>query len=307
MKRTYLALNWIFGTLFFLMGLLSLTESFLAGLSLIIASLFLLPPVKKFAYLKTNKEMHINVKIASVSIFFIAFLAFAGLDAGQDEKKLAAQQVREREERVQKDIDYFNANREQIILSSRGSLLNKEYKLAVSQSAKYLASGDNELNEIHSSAKKHLDEARKIEKTKKLLAQLKTTPSREYSKNRRLYQSLVKLHPDNELYKNKADFYSNKVEEEKQRQIRDVARKKRIKNQFSQWDGSHYNLERLIKKAMNDPDSYKHDETSYWDKGSYIIVQTSYRGKNAFGGIVRNFVKAKVNLDGEIIKILDES
>ena len=86
-----------------------------------------------------------------------------------------------------------------------------------------------------------------------------------------------------------------------------IARNKRIEQQFSAWDGSHNNLERVIKKAMNDPDSYEHDETVYWDMGDHLVVKTTYRGKNAFGGVVRNFVKAKVSLDGDILQILDQT
>lgn len=58
---------------------------------------------------------------------------------------------------------------------------------------------------------------------------------------------------------------------------------------------------------MNDPDSYEHDETVYWDRGDHLVVRTTYRGKNAFGGVVRNFVKAKVSLDGDILQILDQT
>ncbi len=56
---------------------------------------------------------------------------------------------------------------------------------------------------------------------------------------------------------------------------------------------------------MNDPDSYDHVETVYWDMGDYLVVRTTYRGKNAFGGVVVNWVKAKVNLDGNIIEITE--
>lgn len=56
---------------------------------------------------------------------------------------------------------------------------------------------------------------------------------------------------------------------------------------------------------MNDPDSYKHVDTTYSDQGDHLVVLTSFRGKNAFGGVVKNYVKAKVSLDGEILKILE--
>ena len=58
---------------------------------------------------------------------------------------------------------------------------------------------------------------------------------------------------------------------------------------------------------MNDPESYEHVDSGYIDNGESIIVQTTYRGRNAFGGVVKNFVRAKVNLDGDILEIIDES
>jgi len=57
---------------------------------------------------------------------------------------------------------------------------------------------------------------------------------------------------------------------------------------------------------MNDPDSYDHVETVYWDRGDHLVVRTTFRGKNAFGGIVKNSVKAKVSLDGQVLQIIEQ-
>jgi len=82
------------------------------------------------------------------------------------------------------------------------------------------------------------------------------------------------------------------------------ARKNKIDSQFSGYDGSHHNLERFIKQSMNDPDSYEHVSTRYWDQGENIVIVTSFRGTNAFGGKVVNTIKVKANLEGEILEIL---
>lgn len=79
-----------------------------------------------------------------------------------------------------------------------------------------------------------------------------------------------------------------------------------LEKQFSTWNGSHIELTKLIKNAMNDPDSYEHVETKYWDMTDYIVVRTVYSGKNAFGGRVKNFVKAKYDNKGNLIEILEE-
>lgn len=80
---------------------------------------------------------------------------------------------------------------------------------------------------------------------------------------------------------------------------------KKVKQQFSSWDGSHRNLERLLKSRLNDPDSYEHDKTVYWDKTDYLVVSMSYRAKNAFGALVKGHVKAKTSLDGQVLEIVD--
>jgi len=79
-----------------------------------------------------------------------------------------------------------------------------------------------------------------------------------------------------------------------------------IKKQFSPWDGSHRALNELIKISMNDPGSYKHVDTVYWDRGDFIIVRTSFRGKNVFGAYVLNWVKVKVDLNGNILEIIEQ-
>lgn len=83
-------------------------------------------------------------------------------------------------------------------------------------------------------------------------------------------------------------------------------RKEMFKAQLSGWDHSHKNLTVLIKSAMNDPGSFEHIETTYTDKIDYFLVKQEYSGKNAFGGRVRGYVLAKVDVNGNIIEIVDQ-
>jgi hypothetical protein len=76
-----------------------------------------------------------------------------------------------------------------------------------------------------------------------------------------------------------------------------------IEKSFNPWNGSHIGLEKWIKSHMNNPDSYEHVETRYSDKGSYLLVTTTYRGTNEFGGIVTNTVTARCSLDGRVISV----
>ena len=82
-----------------------------------------------------------------------------------------------------------------------------------------------------------------------------------------------------------------------------------IKSQFSRFDGSHRKLENFIQTQMNDPDSYEHVKTGRWGhQGTedYYLVRTTFRGKNAFGGMIINSVTAKVRKsDGAVLEITD--
>lgn len=86
-----------------------------------------------------------------------------------------------------------------------------------------------------------------------------------------------------------------------------AARKNRIKDGFNLWDGSHRELTKRIKRLMHDPGSYDHVETAYWDMGDHLVARTEFRGRNMFGGVVKNWIKAKVDLDGKVIEIIEQS
>jgi len=45
----------------------------------------------------------------------------------------------------------------------------------------------------------------------------------------------------------------------------------------------------------------------YWDRDDHLIVKTTFRGSNSFGGKVKNSVRAKVSIgDGDILQILSQ-
>ena len=302
-KFLYLSLSWFFGSLFLLAGLVSaFMASLLGGLCLLIISSMLLPPVRSFVYSKTNKTMPMKVKAISIIILLVMGPIFVGIDQHQ-------QSVEEDAKRAattrQQTIDYFSSHREQIIAGVQAALASKEYRSAITQAKKYLVSGDTELREMHNNAQGKQAAIHKANKTRTLLAELKTIPAREYAKNANRYQQLVNLHPNDKAFAEKLSFYLGKVNEENQKQRDATARKTQIEKQFSPWDGSHKQLERYIKTIMNDPDSYDHVETVYWDRGDFLIIKTTFRGNNAFGGKVINSIRAKVSLNGEVLEILE--
>ncbi|MCG2614863.1 hypothetical protein LZZ85_11245 [Terrimonas sp. NA20] len=83
-------------------------------------------------------------------------------------------------------------------------------------------------------------------------------------------------------------------------------RKTEIESAFSPWNGEHRNLTALIKANMKDPDSYKNIETTYTDQGDYLVVTQRYSGTNSYGGRVSSRVKAKVDLKGNVLQVLEQ-
>lgn len=80
-----------------------------------------------------------------------------------------------------------------------------------------------------------------------------------------------------------------------------------VDGQFDPWDGSNTYLVNLIKENMNDPGSFKHDKTVYWDMKTYLIVKMTYRGKNAFGALILQNVTARSDYKTNTIKITSQN
>jgi hypothetical protein len=77
-----------------------------------------------------------------------------------------------------------------------------------------------------------------------------------------------------------------------------VTREAKIEQQFSKWDGSHFQLVATVKKKLRDPDSFQHIETVYNASASTIDVGMTFKSKNAFGGYVMSAAKGTYSIDG---------
>jgi hypothetical protein len=78
-----------------------------------------------------------------------------------------------------------------------------------------------------------------------------------------------------------------------------------IKKQFSPFDNVHFELAQTVMAGMNDPDSFKHVTTRYWDMKTHLVISMTFRGSNAFGGIITKTVKAKSPIEGGRIEIME--
>jgi hypothetical protein len=82
----------------------------------------------------------------------------------------------------------------------------------------------------------------------------------------------------------------------------------RFKASLDSWDGAPKKLKELIKKGMNDPDSFKHDRLEvHTEAGDFLLVTEHFLGKNMYGGTVRNWAKAKLDIDGNVLQVYKTS
>lgn len=125
--------------------------------------------------------------------------------------------------------------------------------------------------------------------------------------NREIYQreydSLVKQKFGNEFANVKTKI-TIVPDSEQQKENEIIARRQHLINrQFAGFSGANRYVEDYIKERMNDPDSYKHIQTTYKDKGSYILVYTRFRGTNSIGAIIVQSATAKVDIDGNVLSL----
>jgi len=91
-----------------------------------------------------------------------------------------------------------------------------------------------------------------------------------------------------------------RAEEKKKRE----KTRKRIEPHFNKMDGSHINLVDRTKQIMVNPESFRHDSTVWTDEGDYVFIRMTFMEKNRTGAFVSSSVSARIDLDGNIIKIV---
>lgn len=242
----------------------------------------LLPPAKDFFYSKTNKELSLKSRAVSIFVLFIVSSIFTGQSQDKKAQELAAEQAQKQAEKIaqirQENISHFNANHEQIISSAKAAFSAKEYQSVISQSSKYLDSGDKELEQLNNQAKTELAEIQKSEKaakekieketkTKDLLEKLKTISASQYELNEHFYQQLVNYNPENGPYREKLTYYSGKVREEQEKER--IEKEKIKKEEFNK------NL------ARSNPEQFLEIVKFSWSKEGFgNVMEANFTIKN---------------------------
>lgn len=205
-----------------------------------------------------------------IVVLIVLFYFYSTIQDSREES--AKQQVRSSQ------LAQYNQNKAQLLEQMKQLIDQGEYLKAKRLAGAYNTVTDPELIKLKNKA----TELELVEKVAKI-------PTAETKKNFEIYEKLLKLAPENKAYKDKYSFYNEKMN-----------RVRSIEKQFSQFDGSHTLLEKMIKRSLKNPDSYEHVETVYWDKGNYILVKTTYRGTNSFNAVVTDSVEQAFTIEGDV-------
>ena len=88
---------------------------------------------------------------------------------------------------------------------------------------------------------------------------------------------------------------------------KELTRDEKIKKLFHWYDASHTNSINIIKKSLHNPDSFELVDTVFWDMQNHLIVKTTYRAENGFGATRTNWVKTKIDMDGDVLQVIEQS
>lgn len=226
MKHVYLVINWTFGVLFLIIGLLGLLGVFLTNdlsialwcLPLIAISFLILPPVRKFAYSKTNKEMPFKARAGAVLILFVIFLASMAHEGDKLKKQELAQQAEEiaqaSENKKKQIAKEFDENQESILSNAKQLFDQENYPSVIALSWKYASVHNQQLDEFGQKAQRIEAEIEAKKQTEKLLSELPNIRDDDYEKLLSYFQKLAQLNPsNNQQYQEKVETYTKLVKE----------------------------------------------------------------------------------------------
>lgn len=289
----FLAMGWLFGILFILLGVGALTGTmWLVGLVSVGGAAFILPPVRSWATSKTGIRLPENVRIGGYVALVIAFAVTTAIDSGRVNRAEAERAAKERMEQAAAAEaamqEEWVHGRDSILSAVRASLAAEQYREAAKIAHEYLFSEDKTLRGLHREAVDAIEAADNKALEERIVEELKRIPASDVRENRNRYRKLTELAPDNARYQDRYEHYQRLVDAEEARKAARLAAWGNPPEQSS-WDGSYRPVKDYLKEVMHDPSSLDMDGCTpvYAVEGRGWIVGCDYRGKNAFGGVIR--------------------
>ncbi len=204
-----------FGLLFIFIGIGGSNENPIMGIFFVFMGVFFISrgfkPSKKEKYNSQPEKGSLIKKTLYVMffmfIFTVAITSFSNYINLAEEKKL-----------TQENIEYFEQNSAEILREVSQHIENERFLRAIEISGKYLPANNESLSLLHRQATQAQSDFEKIEeekriasRTEEILEQLKTIPSSNYKENLKLYQELVRYHPNNERYVSRLNHYTERL------------------------------------------------------------------------------------------------
>jgi len=278
-------LKWASGLMFIVMaGVFIISESLVEALPALLLGLFLIPPILDWFQKKINYTFSKALKwIIAIGLFIL----IGSIQIAAD--KLSDSGVDSLVEQASEEID--NGNMEvayKLISQAKNEYSDNQNNPAVSLENEIRASkGDkNAKKALARMTDEEFELFQKGELTKNYLDQ------KTLNKN---FYILIKEF-ENERPQLVAKFQASELA---------YKRSKAVDSQFYA-DGSHPTLERTVKSACHNSDSFEHIETTHVDEGDLIRVIMHYKAENGFGAIRKNIVVAKVDLYGNVVEIVSQ-
>ena len=176
MKYVLSALNWIFGVLFLVLGLVLLFSDPLPGIPLIIIALFLLPPVRQYIQKKTNKQLPAKSKALIIIVLLIIFGIFIPQSQKKEETERLAEQRQDLKEKANSLLEEQKRKEEAILVELKTIPLS-EYKRNLDLYKQLVSLNPN--NDTYSQKVKYYSD-RYVEQTEKERKQKEAVPVVEY-------------------------------------------------------------------------------------------------------------------------------
>ena len=293
-------LGWTIGISIIFLGFVYVLSETIFGLSLIITGITFIPLFRDWLRKKTKRNISSKsrqILYSVVGMFLVAIFINSVIQKKNiTDKEFKAKIEKERLESIKRKAEIlknkaeeFKTNKEKILSKIKEFKNTKNYSDALTLANNFVFTNDKDLLELKEELQTIQNDIQNKLRTEAILSKLKILPASKINENYDLYKELSTLHPNNAQYKKKAEYYNN--------QLITIEAKKAAEQIFygnaprrSNWDGSYYEVEKYLERAMHDPDSLKFENCSqvYKIKEKGWGVLCVYRGKNAFGGMVKN-------------------
>ena len=293
-------LGWVIGISIISLGLVFILGKTIFGLLLIIVGITFIPLFRDWLRKKTKRNISFKSRQILYSVFGMILVAVL-INTLITEKNIADKELQEQQrinlqkeiqskaEILRRKLEEFKNNKDTILTKITEFKNDKNYSAGLTLANNYTFTNDKDLLILKKEIQTIQRDIQKKVRTRTILSKLKKLPTSQINKNYDLYKELLKLHPKNEKYSKKMEYYADKIAKIEAKKIAEKVFYGDKPNQSS-YDGSYRAVKIYLKQAMHDPSSLDINNCSsvykIEDKG--WAVKCSYRGKNAFGGTVLN-------------------